>query len=66
MLGDDDENYANVSILLNLQQSVYKDYGSLVNKSRVQMPQIRDLLGKIKPSETNDGDGERGQSGRTR
>jgi ATP-dependent DNA helicase 2 subunit 2 len=25
------------------------------------MPQIRDLLGKIMPSETNDGDGEAGQ-----
>ena len=31
-----------------------------LTKPRVQMPQVRDLLGKITPSETNDGDGEAG------
>jgi hypothetical protein len=31
-----------------------------LTKPRVQMPQIRDLLDKITPSETHDGDGECG------
>jgi ATP-dependent DNA helicase 2 subunit 2 len=56
-----DENYDNISIFLSLQQSVALKTTDLVNKVRVLMPQIRDLLRKITPSETYSGDGEADQ-----
>jgi hypothetical protein len=60
---DGDENYANISVFLNLQQSVHmKDPPGLrLIKTRVLMPQIRDLLGKITSSNTDKGDGKTGQ-----